>query len=79
MPPGAAGRELPLVVMLHGCTQDPDDFAAGTRMNEAAVRECFFVLSPAWAAAHNPQRSWNGFTSTTTRRATAESRRCWPA
>ena len=31
IPPGAGERPLPLVVMLHGCTQDPDDFAAGHR------------------------------------------------
>jgi poly(3-hydroxybutyrate) depolymerase len=33
---------MPLLVMLHGCTQDPDDFAAGTQMNQVAEEmECF--------------------------------------
>jgi hypothetical protein len=35
-PPNHRSRKLPLVVMLHGCTQDPDDFAAGTGMNNEA-------------------------------------------
>ena len=61
VPPGHEGRSLPLMVMLHGCTQDPDDFAAGTRMNEAAERDGFFVLYPAQSAQHNPQRCWNWF------------------
>ncbi|MDO8251671.1 MAG: PHB depolymerase family esterase, partial [Rhodoferax sp.] len=39
IPPGHVGRSLPLVVMLHGCTQDPDDFAAGTAMNQRACEQ----------------------------------------
>jgi len=61
VPPGAGTRPMPLVVMLHGCTQDPDDFAAGTAMNEAAAAQGFFVLYPAQSAKANPQRCWNWF------------------
>ena len=61
LPPGHHDRPLPLVVMLHGCTQDPDDFAAGTRMNEAARERGFFVLYPAQAQGANASRCWNWF------------------
>ena len=60
-PPGAAGRQLPLVVMLHGCTQNPDDFAAGTGMNTLAAEQGFCVLYPAQSADANAQRCWNWF------------------
>jgi poly(hydroxyalkanoate) depolymerase family esterase len=61
VPPGYEGQALPLVVMLHGCTQDPDDFALGTRMNDAALERGFFVLYPAQAHNANPSRCWNWF------------------
>ena len=61
VPPQAGERALPLVVMLHGCTQNPDDFAAGTAMNEAALAQGFFVLYPAQSQQANPQRCWNWF------------------
>ena len=61
VPPGATGRPLPLVVMLHGCTQDPDDFAAGTGMNELAHAQGFLVLYPAQSQGANPARCWNWF------------------
>lgn len=61
IPRGYRGQALPLIVMLHGCTQDPDDFATGTRMNELAEqRECF-VLYPMQAQAANGQKCWNWF------------------
>ena len=61
IPPQAGTQPLPLVVMLHGCTQDPDDFAAGTAMNEAACAQGFYVLYPAQSPKANAQRCWNWF------------------
>jgi poly(hydroxyalkanoate) depolymerase family esterase len=66
------GQPLPLVVMLHGCTQDPDDFAAGTGMNIAAERQGFVVLYPAQAASANPSRCWNWFKHTHQQRGRGE-------
>lgn len=62
LPPGAASASArPLIVMLHGCSQNPDDFAAGTGMNEAALAQGFAVLYPAQAQEANPARCWNWF------------------
>ena len=60
-PARADARPLPLVVMLHGCTQDPDDFARGTRMNALARAHGFLVLYPAQSQRANAQRCWNWF------------------
>jgi poly(hydroxyalkanoate) depolymerase family esterase len=55
------GQSLPLLVMLHGCKQTPDEFAAGTRMNEYAEERGFFVAYPAQAWRANVERCWNWF------------------
>jgi poly(hydroxyalkanoate) depolymerase family esterase len=61
IPSGYRGQSLPLVVMLHGCTQDPDDFAAGTRMNHVAEERQCLVLYPAQAPGANRSKCWNWF------------------
>ena len=59
--PAGAGVGRPLVVMLHGCTQDPDDFARGTRMNALARARGFLVLYPSQSQRASAQRCWNWF------------------
>jgi len=54
-------QQLPLVVMLHGCTQSPDDFAAGTRMNVLAEEQNCFVAYPAQPRQANQAKCWNWF------------------
>jgi poly(hydroxyalkanoate) depolymerase family esterase len=61
----ASQRPLPLVVMLHGCTQNPDDFSVGTGMNVVARgadnTPSFYVLYPSQTRSANAQGCWNWF------------------
>lgn len=61
IPSGYKDEALPLIVMLHGCTQNPDDFAAGTGMNTLAEEKNCFVAYPAQAKAANGTHCWNWF------------------
>ncbi|MEP9368335.1 PHB depolymerase family esterase [Xanthobacter sp. VNH20] len=66
------GQRLPLIVMLHGCTQSPDDFAAGTRMNEIAEEHGLFVAYPAQVQSANASKCWNWFNAADQKRGQGE-------
>ena len=51
----------PMIVMLHGCTQTADDFAAGTQMNRLADEHGFLVVYPEQAAGSNASMCWNWY------------------
>jgi poly(hydroxyalkanoate) depolymerase family esterase len=66
------GQALPLIVMLHGGTQTPDDFAAGTRMNLIAEEQTCLVVYPTQPGHANPAKCWNWFRANDQRRGRGE-------
>jgi poly(hydroxyalkanoate) depolymerase family esterase len=61
VPAAKADAPRAMVVMLHGCTQSADDFAAGTQMNRLADEQGFVVVYPEQAAQANASKCWNWF------------------
>ena len=65
-------RPSPLLLMLHGCTQDAADFARGTRMHLRAAEEGYVVLYPVQSARNNANGCWNWFRSADQQRGMGE-------
>jgi poly(hydroxyalkanoate) depolymerase family esterase len=61
IPKNAGNGVTGLVLMLHGCTQSPQDFAAGTGMNALADKHGFIVIYPHQTRGDNAQSCWNWF------------------
>lgn len=61
IPASAPDSPRGLVVMLHGCKQDPNDFAVGTDMNAIAESQGLLIAYPGQASAANSSSCWNWF------------------
>ncbi|EFW93255.1 poly(3-hydroxybutyrate) depolymerase [Haladaptatus paucihalophilus DX253] len=72
VPTGADGSAIPLVVMLHGCTQSPDQFKDETKMNEVAESETFIAIYPDQTTSANANECWNWFEDANTTRGNGE-------
>jgi poly(hydroxyalkanoate) depolymerase family esterase len=57
----ARGAPAPLVALIHGCRQDAEEFAQGTRVEALADRVGALVLMPRQKRTANPYRCWNWF------------------
>lgn len=66
------GTARPLIVMLHGCTQDADDIARGTRLHEVALRRGWMVLYPQQPVSAHPRLCWNWYDPAHQRREAGE-------
>ena len=72
VPARASEGPMPLIVMLHGCTQSADDFAAGTQMNRLAEEHGFLVVYPEQPTSANMSKCWNWFKKEDQRRDSGE-------
>ncbi|HJT57378.1 MAG TPA: PHB depolymerase family esterase, partial [Ktedonobacteraceae bacterium] len=66
------GTAVPLIVMLHGCTQTALDLAASTCMNQLADEYQFIVVYPQQIRANSSYFCWNWYEPTNQFRGSGE-------
>src|SRR5437762_6449634 len=66
------GTAAAMMVMLHGCSQTPADFAAGTQMDQLADQKQFIVVYPQETTTYNQEECWNWFDSADQSRGSGE-------
>ncbi|KAM6493838.1 Esterase PHB depolymerase domain containing protein [Amanita muscaria] len=57
----STSSSVPLVVVIHGCTQTPSSTAADSQFNALADKEQFIAAYPSQSLSANPSRCWNWF------------------
>ena len=72
VPSGYTGQRIPLVVVLHGCSQDAVSIARDTQFNEYAERDTFLVAYPNQPSSANAGQCWNWFLPEHQRRGSGE-------
>lgn len=72
VPSSHGAKPMPLVIMLHGCTQNPDDFALGTNMNVLAEQQGFLVAYPLQPSSAHMTKCWNWYRPEDQRRGKGE-------
>lgn len=72
IPGGYTGQAIPLIIMLHGCSQNAIDFSIGTQMNLLAEETPFLVAYPEQGNSANSSKCWNWFQPTNQQRNTGE-------
>ncbi|HEX9947595.1 MAG TPA: PHB depolymerase family esterase [Allosphingosinicella sp.] len=70
--PGGAGKGAPLVVVLHGCTQDAAVYDHGSGWSTLADRHGFVLLFPEQQRANNPMLCFNWFSGADSQRGQGE-------
>jgi poly(hydroxyalkanoate) depolymerase family esterase len=61
VPNSDSGKNLPLLVLLHGCRQNPSLFLEGTDLEAEAEKKKFIILTPEQPRHANFKQCWNWF------------------